>query len=387
MQTASILARAQQAAALAAGAAAEVDAKARFPREAFDELRRLKLLGAFVPRELGGEGCSFSELCAASQALAQSCSSAGMVFAMHQIQVASLVRHCGGSAWLRGFLRELAEKQLLIASVTSEVGVGGDLRSSLCAVEADGARFQLEKAATTVSYGAEADALLLTARRAPDAASNDQVMVLLPKKDVSLEKTSDWDTLGMRGTCSPGFRVRASGSLEQILPTPFADICPQTQVPFSHVLWSSCWLGIATDAVSRARAFVRAEARRRAGTTPPASLRLAEVAGTLQTMRNNVLGVARECEELMKSPDGADALSSMGFVLKMNNLKITSSRQVAQIVSEALGICGIAGYKNDGKFSLGRQLRDAHSAALMINNDRIYATNAQLLLIHKDDER
>ena len=48
-------------------------------------------------------------------------------------------------------------------------------------------------------------------------------------------------------------------------------------------------------------------------------------------------------------------------------------------------ICGIAGYKTDSKFSLGRQLRDAYGAALMINNDRIYGANAQMLLIYKEE--
>ena len=54
-------------------------------------------------------------------------------------------------------------------------------------------------------------------------------------------------------------------------------------------------------------------------------------------------------------------------------------------MTQCLGICGIAGYKNDSPYSLGRHLRDAHSAALMIGNDRILATNASLLLVHKDD--
>ena len=48
-------------------------------------------------------------------------------------------------------------------------------------------------------------------------------------------------------------------------------------------------------------------------------------------------------------------------------------------------ICGILGYKNDTKFAVGRHLRDAHSAALMVGNDRIYATNASMLLVLKDD--
>jgi acyl-CoA dehydrogenase len=47
-------------------------------------------------------------------------------------------------------------------------------------------------------------------------------------------------------------------------------------------------------------------------------------------------------------------------------------------------ICGIAGYRNDSRFSLGRHLRDAYGAALMVNNDRIMTHNATLLLAHKE---
>jgi acyl-CoA dehydrogenase len=69
----------------------------------------------------------------------------------------------------------------------------------------------------------------------------------------------------------------------------------------------------------------------------------------------------------------------------MNNLKVSASQLVVDIVHRALLICGIQGYKNDSPFSLGRHLRDAHSAALMIGNDRILATNASLLLVLKDE--
>ena len=68
----------------------------------------------------------------------------------------------------------------------------------------------------------------------------------------------------------------------------------------------------------------------------------------------------------------------------MNNLKVASSTLAAQIVHQAMLICGIMGYKNDSKFSLGRHLRDVHSAALMIGNDRIHAKSASMLLVSKD---
>jgi acyl-CoA dehydrogenase len=370
---------------IAARHADDVDRNARFPREAIDELKREKQLGAFVPKELGGLGYGISELGAMCMSLAQSCSSAGMVAAMHHIQVACIVRHGLSSPFFRRYLSELCERQLLIASVTSEVGVGGDTRSSVCAVESADGRFKLNKDATTISYGEQADDLLVTCRRAPEAAPSDQVLVLLRKGDYTLNRTTAWDTLGMRGTCSPGFKLTSTGPDEQIVPGSFADSSAQTMVPFSHVLWSSVWLGIASDAAARASAFVRAEARKKPGTVPPTALRLAELSTLLQSMRNNVQAVNAECDRLLRSPQGNEAFLSLGFALKMNNLKISTSQQTADIVQHALGICGIMGYKNDTPFSVGRHLRDSLSAALMIGNDRILSKSASLLLVYKDD--
>jgi acyl-CoA dehydrogenase len=55
------------------------------------------------------------------------------------------------------------------------------------------------------------------------------------------------------------------------------------------------------------------------------------------------------------------------------------STDVIEIVGIAMSVCGIAGYRNDTQYSLGRLLRDAHSAPLMVSNDRIIEHNASLL--------
>jgi acyl-CoA dehydrogenase len=190
----------------------------------------------------------------------------------------------------------------------------------------------------------------------------------------------------MRGTCSPPFLLRASGGVEQIMETPFGDIASQTMVPFSHILWANCWLGIATAAVVKTRAFVRSQARAKPGVTPPSAMRLAEVASMLQSFRANVHDLASECEALMSGPDaGVDVLSTIAFALRMNNLKLAGSQAVADIAQRCLMICGIMGYKNDSKYSIGQHLRDGLSAALMVSNDRICATNGSMLLVLKDD--
>lgn len=367
---------------IAAPAADAVDRDARFPAEAIDALRAEGLLAALVPSEFGGSGHSVGDVAAVCTALGQYCASAAMVYAMHQIQVATLVRHHCSSEFLGNYLADLATHQPLIASVTSEIGVGGDLRSSVCAIEQDDAGFRVTKRAPVISYGDTADDFLLTARRTPDSAPSDQVLVLIRRGDTMLERTSGWDALGFRGTCSNGFNFSARGNAEQILPVPFADIASRTMLPTSHILWSSLWLGIATAAMTRGRAFVRGEARKSPGNVPPAAIRAADAVNALQSMRANI---ERAIQEYERRKDDPDALGGLGFVLQMNNLKIASSNAVVHIVGQALLICGMAGYKADSPYALGRHLRDSYGAMLMINNDRIAASNAAMLLVHKED--
>ncbi len=375
---------------IAAAHADAVDRDARFPAETIDALREARMLSALVPTSLGGFGVDLVELGAMCEALGNECTSSAMVFAMHQIQVASILRHGMNQPFFQGYIKDLVGKQRLIASVTSEVGVGGEMRTSVCAVERAGDRpdspMTLTKDATTISYGEHADDLLVTARRAPEAPSNDQSYVLVQKADYSLERKGKWDTLGMRGTCSPPALLKARGVADQVITTAGAEVTSHTQVPVSHVVWSSAWLGLATSAVSRARQFVRTQARAKPGTVPPTALRLAEVATQLQTFRTIVHAAAREVTDLFNDTErGNETLSSIAFALKINNLKVTASQMLAQIVHQSLQICGIMGYKNDSKFALGRHYRDSLSAALMVGNDRIYATNASLLLVLKDD--
>jgi acyl-CoA dehydrogenase len=135
--------------------------------------------------------------------------------------------------------------------------------------------------------------------------------------------------------------------------------------------------------VNRARAFVRAEARKNPQMPLASSLRLAEVDVVLQEMRNNVKAVTIEYDRMLREEE-AEAFNSFGFSTRVNNLKLASSQLIVDIVGRAMLICGIQGYRNDSQYSLGRHLRDAYGAALMVNNDRIMAHNATMLLALKE---
>ena len=381
-------AAAQRVALIAAQHADHVDREARFPVEAFDALKRERLLSAMVPTRFGGAGLSLADVASICEILAHGCGSTAMIYAMHQIQVASIEQHGSEVPWHQYVLTQLVEQQWLLASATSEENIGGSLRTSACAVEVTDGRFRIEKMAPTISYGAHADGVLVTARRTAESPASDQVMIVALLGDLELEKRGTWDSMGMRGTCSEGFRLIAEGRAEQILPTPFADIADQTMLPVSHTLWAAVWTGVASDAVNRAKAFFRAQARTKPGSVPPAGMRLAEAVGLLQMMQARLavaLDAARAAHRSRHEACEADAplSAALHFASDMNTLKTSISSTALLVVQEVLMICGMAGYKNGTEYSVGRHLRDLHSAPLMINNDRIAQNTASLLLAQR----
>jgi acyl-CoA dehydrogenase len=204
---------------------------------------------------------------------------------------------------------------------------------------------------------------------------------MVRRDDCTLKQTTSWDTLGMRGTCSPGFRLESSGDEQQVIPGAFGDSSAQTMVPYSHILWASLWWGISADAVARAANFVRGQARQTPGSVPPTAPRLAEVWSQLQAMKQTWWSAAQAFDSVEAD---RDALMGMPWALRLNNLKVSCSEAAPQIVHRALQIVGILGYKNDSPFSLGRHYRDVLSASIMISNDRINAKSAQMLLVSKD---
>src|SRR5438067_3829709 len=110
---------------------------------------------------------------------------------------------------------------------------------------------------------------------------------------------------------------------------------------------------------------------------PISATRLAEADIVLNTMRSTLQATIDDYRRLLHAGD-PDGFANFGFAIRVNNLKLTCSQLVVDIVMRAMLICGIQGYRNDSKLTLGRHLRDAVGAALMVNNDRILGQNATM---------
>jgi acyl-CoA dehydrogenase len=351
-----------------------VDAEARFPCEVFAALRAARVLSAGVPIERGGGGVRLPELGEICSTLSSHCGSSGLVLAMHFIQVACLCRHSHGSQFLQNYVAEIAERQLLLASVVSEPGTGGDARRSVCALEQQGTQISLTKTATTASYAQHADGYLVTARKHAEADPGNQVFVLFRRDQTTLEQTGTWNTLGMRGTCGPSLRFVAHGGRDQVFLDSYARLSARSVVPIAHVLWASVWEGIAAAAVARAVTFARGGV----GSSTSNDRRLAPLVAGARALRLMWRHFAERIEATPAIPCDFTEPEFFDWVFDLNALKVESSTRAQRLVHDSLQILGVAGFRNDSPYSVGRMYRDVLSASLMVANERLVSINSHL---------
>jgi acyl-CoA dehydrogenase len=361
----------------------DVDVRARFPEETLEALGAAGLLGALIPENRGGPGATLVDASQAVSAIAQYCASSGLIFAMHLIQVAYLERHASAKVQRELYPRILAG-DLLLANANSEVGLEGERRTSICALEPVERGFRLRKRASTVSFGEYSGAVLATARRTPDSPANDQVLVICAQPGLKLTPTDEWDTLGLRGTCSRPALIEAELPPEYVIGD-YGEIMVRTALPVGNVLTGSTWVGIAEAAAKGAHASVRAEGRRQRAENPQAeaplsALRLAELNVILHQLREVIHGGAVEYERVKDTPE----VDTLTFSTRMDTLKVSVSTLSLDVVQRAMAICGLGGYKNHAEFSMARYIRDVIAAPLMVNNDRSLQGNARSLLIRKE---
>lgn len=380
-----ILSLLAQAGDTLADEAARADRTGTFPERNIELLRRYRLLAAGIPRQYGGFGLDVPAQAAIASTLGSYCGSTAMIWAMHHVQVACLARCASSEPVVGGYLGKVASEQHLIASATSEAGIGGDLRRSIAAVMPAGpSTVRLEKQATTVSYAEYADSILVTARSGEHAAPGDQVLVLVPVAHCSLERTGTWNVLGMRGTCSPGFLIKAVFPEAYVLPEPFSVIASRCMVPLSHLLWAATWIGIAADAARRTTAYSKEKMRSAARSgTIAADVRLGQMYQGLAQIRGSLRQFAADyCDR----QDGAE-LDDVVMTMRANALKASVSAGAVRVAELALQICGMAGYSEEGRYSVTRQFRDLHSAPLMISNSKLDLANSELLLLRESEIR
>lgn len=365
-------------------AAAAVDAAGSFPAEAVAALRQAGLLQLLVPRRAGGLGEDFSTLAEVTAALGEGCTSTALIFAMHCQQVAVLARHGGGP--LYAFLEEVATRGLLVASVTTEIGKGGDLVTALAPLEPAEGGVRVRRGAPAVSYGAEADLFLVTMRAGADSPPTDVRLVLVDRRDGCPQVTGDWDAMGMRGTRTVPMAFDVVVPAERVLAAPFGEVAAHSMIPAGHAGWAAAWLGAARGAFRR---FIRqarrdgAAGERRLNSDLFAS-RLADLRLRLDLVGALLSKICLRLDRLDRTAAPASAYTDIAHTVEVNNLKIAAARESFAVVDGLVELAGLGqGYLKHQTTDLERVFRDLRSASLMFHNNRLLLANGRLLLMEE----
>jgi acyl-CoA dehydrogenase len=177
--------------------AAEYDSSYEFVAENYTEMREARLFSALVPRELGGGGVSYSEVCSLIRGLGRGCGSTALTFSMH----AHLL-----SAALWGYRHGKPGEKLLRSVVSGEkvlvsTGANDWLQSSGSLQCCDGG--YLFTGSKPFASGCLGGDLLITSGQYDDPVAGLQVLHFsVPLSAEGIHVNRVWKTLGMRGTGS-----------------------------------------------------------------------------------------------------------------------------------------------------------------------------------------
>jgi acyl-CoA dehydrogenase len=357
-----------------------------FPAASVQALRASGLLGYFVPATLGGLGGSVATYAQIAAALGEECLSTAIIWAMHGQQVAVLADH--EFAKRDEVLRRVARDGLLVGSVTTEAGKGGDLLHTNAPVSRASGALRIVRDAPLVSFGREAELFLVTMRA--EGESDHTVLALVERTDGSIEAVGGWNALGMRGTQSVPMHFDVTIAPDRLVGTSFRELAIRSMIPIGHVGWAAAWHGAARGLFGRVVRRLRAPNGQRHTRLDSEALRfrLASMRLSLDLVGSLLEAVCTRLDDLRGSglglslPEMDAGYDDIPFTIMVNNLKVAASQLSFNVANGLLDVCGLfGGYVDQDGLGAERVFRDLRSGTLMYHNDRLLRANGSLLLV------
>jgi alkylation response protein AidB-like acyl-CoA dehydrogenase len=344
----------------AGAAAADVDAKARFPHEAVGALRGSGLLGLTLPVDVGGCGGGPAELVEVTGRLAGACGSTAMVYLMHVS--GSMAVAAAPPPGQPELLKRLAGGQVLATLALSEAASRSHFRAPVSQGEtvAGGVRLTVRK--SFVTSAGHADLYVVSTRTPRDQAPADQPgasdLFVVDATARGVAVAGPWRGLGLRGN--------ASAPMTFDLVVPDADRLGEPGAGFGLKLsavmpWFN--LGNAAVSVGLAQAALDATIRHTGGARlehlgeclaglPTIRAQLARAALDLAATRAYVDVAAAS----LATPDDATTLHVLG-------VKALANDAALRVTDAAMRMCGGAAFADH--LAIERYFRDARAGHVM----------------------
>src|SRR5919199_2425754 len=328
--------------------AAEWDREHRFPREVFEQLGELGLMGVCVPAEVGGAGADFLSYVLVLEEISRADAGAGVTVAVHTSAVTLPILHFGTDEQRSRFVPPLARGETLGAFALTEPEAGSDAGSLRTAASEDGDGWRISGSKQWITNGSHAGTFLLFARTDPGTPGPKGVSAFVLDAD-HVRITREEEKLGLNSSVTNDLVVDdASVGRDRLLHEEGKGFeVAMATLDGVRIGIPAQALGIAQAAYDAARAYAleRRQVGKRVGDFPAIQRKVADMAAELDAARLLVYRAAcLKQEGRPHTEEGAKA-------------KLFASEMARRQTAEAIQILGGYGYTKE--FPVERYYRDA----------------------------
>ena len=180
--------------------AANIDRNNHFPRELWEKMGDLGLLGITVEEAFGGAGMGYLQHTVAMEEISRASAAVALSYGAHSNLCVNQIRRNGTDDQKHKYLPKLISGEHIGALAMSEPSSGSDVVSMKLHAERVDDGFLLNGNKMWITNGPDADVLVIYAKTEPKAGSKGISAFLIEKTFTGFSTGEKLDKLGMRGS-------------------------------------------------------------------------------------------------------------------------------------------------------------------------------------------
>ena len=329
--------------------AADVDEKARFPREALDALVASGFNAIHVPEEYDGQGADSVAACIVIEEVARVDASASLIPAVNKLGTMGLILN-GSDELKKQVLPSIASGEAMASYALSEREAGSDAASMKTRARLEGSNWVLNGSKCWITNGGESSWYTVMAVTDPERKANGISAFMVHKDDPGFTVGPLEKKLGIKGSPTAELYFEDCTIPEdRIIGEPGTGFKTALQtLDHTRPTIGAQAVGIAQGALDNAIAYVK---ERKQFGKPIASFQgvefmIADMAMKVEAARLMVYTSAARAERGEKN---------LGFISSAS--KCLASDVAMEVTTDAVQLFGGAGYTRD--FPVERMMRDA----------------------------
>ncbi|PYT78475.1 MAG: acyl-CoA dehydrogenase [Acidobacteria bacterium] len=360
-----------------APSAGQNDKAGRFSIEAVDSLGKAGLLGLMLPVELGGSGLGPRTLAPVTAILAEADASVAMVYLMHILGAATIMRARPTAApTVTPILQEIAAGRHLSTLAFSEAGSRSHFWTPMSRAHRNGSGVRITAKKSWVTSAGHAQSYVVSALAPEGKGPTDSTLYVLPAETRGLSVAGPWDGLGLRANASAPialdncevpshFQLTEDGAGFQAM--------LNVVLPLFNLGTAAVALGLCRAAVAGTASHLKSAKFEHLGQSLGESL--PTLRAQLAAMQIDTDGLSARIDDLIEHFEKPRETT----MLRVLETKAAAGDIAIAVTSAAMRICGGAAFSKH--MSIERLFRDAHAGAVMApTGDVLREFIAKLLL-------